>query len=824
MKDHQRTRLDKFSEFVTTHRLKVLAVTLIMAAVAASSVTRMRGEVKLEDMLPHSHPYLQIIAKFTEVFGSGGGGVVINIKANNGDIFKEEILSKIIKMTDEVALWPETYRVLTLSIGARSIKATKAAAGGAIESQTLMWPEPPKSEAAVRQLETDIYSSPEIRGIVAADGTATVLVTEFKLDVPFEKVFALLMDLKARYEDENLSLQLAGFPVLMGWIYYYKAQIVMVMSVSVVLMVLVLFIMFRNFIGMAAPMAFGFISTALGLGFIGWTGINFSPLLYVLAFLVAARMVSHAVQITHRYMEEYAEVGDRKSACRRTIRAMLLPNWAGVATDAAGFFVLILVQIPLMQQVAYFMTFWMLTVALCGVITPILCSYMPLEKATAAFVRKSHKMSLLDRICVGSARFAVGRGRFTVGAIVLCALGFCAYQAGTLKIGDPTPGSPLLWPDHPYNIAINEFNDTFSTSAESLTLYFEGEKEAVYEPDVFTTFDAFDRHMRMSLPDIYKSADSFGGIMKATNMLMFDGDMARRELPTDRETMRGLIGWGRSNTDLYTQRRYFDDDRQRAQITVFFADHTSANLLRIRDAAVGFFDKYPQKFEKGEFILAGGTIGMEIAVNEEMRRTHVVIDFMVLGVIFLLCTLFYRSFVAGLMFTGPLVLGNLTAFAYMGLNDIGLTINSLPVAAVGVGVGVDFAIYIYNRCIEEFPPRETWGQTTEAERWVSTIIQAVRTSGKAVVYTGLTMVLPIMAWYFISDLKFQAQMGIFLAMILSTNVILAITLHPLMLYLIKPKFITRGKQQRAAQPDDQVSSQPIFQEKGGPATLAVENR
>jgi hypothetical protein len=59
------------------------------------------------------------------------------------------------------------------------------------------------------------------------------------------------------------------------------------------------------------------------------------------------------------------------------------------------------------------------------------------------------------------------------------------------------------------------------------------------------------------------------------------------------------------------------------------------------------------------------------------------------------------------------------------------------------------------------------------------------------------MVLPILSWYFISDLKFQAQMGIFLAIILTTNVILAITLHPLMLCAIRPKFITRRAEKEA---------------------------
>jgi len=235
----------------------------------------------------------------------------------------------------------------------------------------------------------------------------------------------------------------------------------------------------------------------------------------------------------------------------------------------------------------------------------------------------------------------------------------------------------------------------------------------------------------------------------------------------------------------------------KTQITIYFSDHTSDNLLRIRDAARAFFDKYPMEGEKGAFDLAGGRIGMEMATNEEMRRMHATIDGMVLAAIFVLCSLFYRSLVAGTMFTLPLILGNMVAFAYMSLTDIGLSINTLPVAAVGVGVGVDFAIYIYNRCMEEFALMGGSSDLRDEKRWHDAIVKAVRTSGKAVVLTGLTMVLPITVWYFISDLKFQAQMGIFLAMILTTNVVLAITLHPLLLDLIKPKFITRRTAKQA---------------------------
>jgi hypothetical protein len=227
-----------------------------------------------------------------------------------------------------------------------------------------------------------------------------------------------------------------------------------------------------------------------------------------------------------------------------------------------------------------------------------------------------------------------------------------------------------------------------------------------------------------------------------------------------------------------------DGKLQCAQITLFFSDHTSDNMLRIRDAAYDFFKTHPLKTDQGEFKLAGGAIGLEIAVNEEMRRSHAIMDSMVLMAIFLMCTLAFRSFVAGVMLTLPLLISNGVAFAYMSLTDIGLSTNTLPCSAVGVGVGVDFSIYLYSRCIEEY---------SRHGGWEDTVLTAVRTAGRGIVFTGITMILPILTWYFISELKFQAQMGFFLAMLLLTNMVMAFTLHPLLIVLVKPKFM-RGKE------------------------------
>jgi len=221
---------------------------------------------------------------------------------------------------------------------------------------------------------------------------------------------------------------------------------------------------------------------------------------------------------------------------------------------------------------------------------------------------------------------------------------------------------------------------------------------------------------------------------------------------------------------------------QRAQITLFFADHTSDNMLRIRDAAYDFFKKNPKKTEHGEFLFAGGRIGLEIALNEEMKKSHAEMDLGRLVTIFVMCAISFRSLVAGAMLTVPLVLSNLMAFTYMALANIGLSVNTLPCSAVGVGIGVDFAIYLYSRCIEEFPNHSGYKDT---------IVKAVRTAGSGIILTGITLILPVLAWYFISGLKFQAQMGLFLAMLLFINMLTALTLHPLLLVIIKPKFMGR---------------------------------
>ncbi|HSB06795.1 MAG TPA: MMPL family transporter, partial [Thermodesulfobacteriota bacterium] len=795
--------LDRFCMFLSRYRISVLIGILVITGIFLYGAFRIRGEVLIQEMFPYDHPYLKLHARFAQVFGSGASGVVITLKTKNGDIFNPHVLARIQKMNNEIELWDEVYRVLTISIASRTTKVVKAQAKGQIKIDSLMWPEVPKNDEEMALLKKDIFSDPAYNGIlVSRDGTAALLLTEFKENISYERVFNLLQKLRKDYSDNESSVHIVGFPMLMGWIYSLKSQIYTVFAISIIGMIVVLIIIFYgNILGMIVVMVNALILTIWGLGFIGFTGINFNPLLYVLAFLVGARMVGNSHQITYRYFEElHSSGGDRFRASYETMRTMFIPNFTAVATDAAGFLVLIIAKIVLMQYLAIIMTFWMMSIILTGFLVPAICNLIPLKVASEKWAKDSCQVDGLARLMMRITHFSIGSGsRYGVGTLIILLTILCFWQTSKLKIGDPTPGSPILWPNHPYNQDQALMDRTFDASSENLVLFYEGENGSVYDPAVLTTFEGFARYMKRRLPDIYKSSTSIINMVKIMNVTLHDGDKFWYQLPRNETMSMSLLGYVKANMGFTTSGRFVDEGMERAQITLFFADHTSENLLRIREAAYDFFKDHPMKIGKGEFKLAGGRIGLEMAINEEMMRTHAIIDLTVLGAIFILCTLSFTSVTAGFMLTLPLILANSVAGAYMALSNIGLSINTLPIAAIGVGVGVDFAIYLYSRCQEEFP--------LQGGDWNRTILQAICTCGKAVVYTGVTIILPIITWYFFSDMKFQAEVGFFLAMIMGTNVVLTLTLHPLMIYIVKPKFIS-GKKELAVKKEEVLIGEP----------------
>jgi hypothetical protein len=784
-------RLDvqAWAKGIVKYRVMVLIlIGFVVTGVFLYGITKISVNVVLEDMFPFGHPFVKLHKEFGSQFG-GASTVLIALKVKDGDIFNTPTLLKVKGISDAISFNNDAYMLLTASISERKMKYMRGYSGGNVEMNGLMWPKIPQTPEELNFMKENIFTNPLYNGVlVSRDGKATLIISEFKENVDYSKLFQFFMGLKKKYEDKNTTLHMIGKPVLLGWIYSYWPQMMRIFAVSIGVMVLLLWGFFRNWQGTLVPVLVGLICTIWGLGFTGYMGINLSPLLFVLPFLVGARALSHTVQITHRFFEEYHRSGSKEVAAVETISTMFLPNISAILAEVMGFSVIYLAKIVLMQQLAVIMSFWMFSIFPgAGILAPVICYYLPPPKAKDP----ERRTSIISHINLALSNFSTGKvtkGVVIVGFLLLT--GIFSFKATQLKVGDLYPGSPILRPHSVYNQDYAEINKTFDKAgADNYLVFFRGNQEfASKDPKVLKTFEAMDRFMASRLPDIYGGSASLAPIVRKLDKEFHDGNPLWDFIP-GADLCNTMLFLFQSKSVPGDMDRYADPKFYNSNILMFFKNHTEDTIDRIRKNVNEFFTIYPKQIDKGEFLLAGGVIGMETAVNEELGAAHVRIDSTILIAIFLMCCLTYRSFLAGFLLIIPLVISNIVAFGFMSFAKIGLSINTLPVSAVGVGVGVDFGIYLYSRYKEEY---------ARTKDWAASIAVGSQTTALGVLYSALTLVLPLLSWYFFSGLRFQAQMGFLLALLLSVNMFAVLTLHPALVYVLKPKFISNAQSQGSA--------------------------
>lgn len=778
-------------KIVQLHWLIMLIGGPLLTGLFLYGISILSVNVVLEDMFPFDHPFIKLYKEFGAQFG-GASTCLIEVKTTEGDIFKTEFLKKIQGITDEITYRDEAYSLLTASISQRKMKYIRGYSGGRVLMDGLMWPEIPDTPEKLAYLKENIFTNPLYRGVlVNDDGTATLIICEMKEGINYATLFDFFMHIKEKYEDETTAIHMIGKPVLLGWIYSYQPQMITIFAISIGILMLFLYLVFRIWQGTLVPAVVAFMSAIWGLGVLGLVKVNLSPLLFVLVFLVGARALGQSIQMVQRYFEELHHCrGDKKLASARTIGFLFVPGFAAILTDMAGFAVCYLIGILLMQQLAVALTIWMATIfILAGIYAPLFCMYLPSpsEKVLLKFdtsADRTLKPGFLDNINLKIAAFAMTKsGGWAIVLVFAALFVFSYFRISEVPIGDPTPGSTILWPDSVYNKDYEEINKTFEKAgADNYMVYFRGNEEfAAKNPAVIQTFEAMDKFMESELPDIYGGAASLAPVVKKLNKEMHDSHPIWEFIPDDEDLTSSMIFLFQSKSNPGDLDRYADPKFYNSNVLMFFKDHTDKTIGRIRAKMTEFFQIFPQQLDVGEFLLAGGVIGMETAVNEEIGNLHAKVDAYVLSAIFIMVVLAYRSLLAGVMTTLPLLLANLLAFAYMSFADIGFTINTLPCSAVGIGVGVNFSLFIFSRIKEEM-----LGNNGD---WNLAIETTARTASKGVVFTALSLIFPLMAWYYMGDLKFQAQMGLLLSLLLGFNMIAALTLVPAAIYMLKPKFL-----------------------------------
>jgi predicted RND superfamily exporter protein len=774
--------VSRFVEFCIRQRVAVVVVLTATTLLMAWFASRIELKTVFNDYLPYKHQYIKVHEKFKQTFGSSNM-VSIMLSVERGDIFEPKVLRKIQHATQSLQLVPGVNQFQVISLASKKLKEVRSSTDG-IDIQPLMFPDIPASADGIAALRESVLRNRMVYGTyVSTDLKAALITVDFydaELDYP--KAFEGINKVLRSVEGDGVTVRAIGEPLLYGWVGHYLPETANIFLVTVSALIALLFITARTWRGTLLPLLAGIVSSIWALGMSRILGFHMDPLVIVVAFLITARAVSHSVQLVTHY-DDVILAGETSSvaASKAAMYALFKPGMLGVIADAGCMIVVLLAQIPLLQKVAMIGTVWVMTISISAVVlTPVLLSWI---KKPNRYAHPINLQPLMQTMLARCARLAVSKHRYTVIVVTVVVFVISGAYAFNLQVGDANPGSPILWKNSVYNVAAHEINERFSGADRMFVVGSVDRTDGLKDPAALDAIAKFQRFME-NQPEVGASL-SIADIVPIMKRTLREGNPRFEEFGTSAAENGEIMFLFTSGTDPGDIDRFVDPQYKDASITLFFRDHTGQTIRTAISRVEEFIAANPDSPVK--FRLAGGLVGVLAAVNEVILFHQIESIALALLVLLICCAVAYRSLQAGLFFMVPVLLSNTLTFSFMAWKGIGMNINTLPIAALGIGLGVDYAFYVVDGIREEL--RRGFSLPEAVER-------SLQSAGRGVLVTAATLITSVVIWYF-SSIRFQAEMGLLMALWLFVSAASSLLLMPSLVVLLKPKFIVNPADQQA---------------------------
>ncbi|MGQ0619865.1 MAG: efflux RND transporter permease subunit [Panacagrimonas sp.] len=781
----------KLAKWIMDHRGLVSILFILVTIGFVAGFPRVEVRTIFKNLLPKDDPFVQVYYDHPN-FGNPLT-MYIMVKRVGGDIYHQDTLQKVWDLTRSVDLTPAIDHDQLISISTEKLRYVEATPEG-VDVRPLMGDRVPANDEEVEDFRRRVEQSPNARNFfVSQDGTATLIQATFQDYVEYGVAFDFVRDLIAKAEDKNHKIYLAGQPTLTGWVYELQNQTYAIFCLTLGLLVFLLVLYMRNIAGVVMPVVCALTAGLWGIGFIGWMDKPIEPLLTIVPLLLVARTLSHCIQYSERYYEILAHIKDKRKSAEVCMGVMVVPSVLGIMTDVFGIVFIAIAPIETMYDHALFCGAWALWIMPTGVfLSSILLSYLPLpnnfEQISGGEGKESgihlFQKKLLQRI----ASITYGKPAKITAAVVVVLTAWSVYQSLQIKIGNPVEGSNLLAFESDFNTAVRAINAHFP-GMNTLELVIEAK-----DPEDSTTRVALSHEamaVRTELQDLVeqdpgikpRATLSFSDYMMEGNRLFAGGNP--QWMPID-PNKRAAYSAGQAVLFGSTPLNFghvMDFEAQHSTVSIWFADNKQETVDAALASAKRAVDIVGADHEKFRVRMASGFIALQQAMNNVVNRYHWFIFGLVNVAIAVIAGLAYKSVVASVLLLIPVNLANFLQMAAMHTLGIGLDINATIVAVMGVGVGIDYGIYLLSRICEE---SHVHGGDLGAA-----ITSSLTTTGKAIMFTAVIMLLGILPWPFLSDLKFMADMGILLIAIMLINMILSLVVMPLLVWFINPAFLRR---------------------------------
>ncbi|HUG20937.1 efflux RND transporter permease subunit [Piscinibacter sp.] len=763
------TRIERFFErHLFAHRIAVLAIFALVSIALGWQAAQLRPDASLAKMVPTFHPYIANYLKYENELRPLGNVVRIAVETTDGDIYTKHYLETLKKITDEVFYIRGIDRGNLKSLWTPNMDWVEVTEEG-FQSGPVIPKDFDGSTASLEQVRTNVMRSGAVGSMVANDfKSAVVLAPLFERDpdtgekLDYGQLSQQLEELvRTKYEGDRIKVHITGGAKIVGDLIAGAGSIAMFFGITFLMTAALLYAYSRCWRSTLVTLLCCSLAVVWQLGIVQLLGFGLDPYAILVPFLTFAIGVSHAVQNINTMATERWRGLSNLDAAKVTFRALFVAGSIALLCDAVGFSTLLVIRIGAIQELAISASVGVAVIIFTKMfLLPVLMSYAGVSQACLRHQeRKAHSR---HRAAHALSRFAEP-GRAKVAVLAACALLAAGLViARDLKIGDLDPGAPELRRESRYNQDVAYMTTHYATSADVFVVMVTTPVGECGAYPVAAVVDRFQWEME-NVPGVESTLSLFTG-MKAMIAATYSGDLKWYAITRDRyisnsvyKALPGVL----HNTDC-----------SMLPVLLFLKDHKADTLAGVVAAAEAFAARHND--EHATFVLAAGNSGVEAATNIVVKQSERLMLLLVYGIVSLLVWWEFKSWRIALCIMIPLYITSVLCEALMTLLGLGVKVGTLPVIALGVGIGVDYGIYIYNR-LEHF--------LRQGLSLKDAYFHTLTSTGVAVALTGVTLALGVSTWVF-SAIKFHADMGLLLAFMFLWNMVGAIVMIPALAALI----------------------------------------
>ena len=769
---HEPAFVRKLEHYVFDFRLPVLIVIAAMTlAFAAFAVRGLHIDTRFTKQLPLQHEYMRTYLKHQEEFG-GANRVLIALEARDGNMFSAEFLQALKLATDEVFFIPGVDRARVQSLWTPNVRFTEVVEGGIQAGDVIPSGFQPTPEG-LAQVRENIRKAGIVGRLVANDFSGALVAAQLQEQDPASgrpvdliKIGEALEKVRAHVERGDPALGIApghvdvhiiGFAKVVSDIAQGALAVAIFAIVTVVLTALFVWIYIQSLRVALVPVVCSIVAVVWQLGLLVLLGYGVDPLGILVPFIIFAIGVSHGVQKISAVGDAALDGADSNEAARRTFRLLFIPAIVALLADLVGFVTILAIPVEVIREMAITASIGVGVVIMTDLILlPIMVSFIRFDPRYADRVRRRQQQlaPLWQKLAV------IGERRVAAVVIALAlVLGVIGFVKGReTPIGDTAAGVPELRKDSRYNRDSDVITRKFSIGTDLLNVIVETPPDGCVDYDVMRRIDEFAWHM--ANVEGVRSVVSLPGVSKVVSTGWREGNLKWRSLPRNRQVLVQAQGFIETSTGLLNK------DCTVLPVMLFLADHRAGTIERVVHEAKSFRAANPSSAVN--FRLATGNVGVMAAQNEEVRAKEIPILAYLFVAIAVMCFATFRSLTGVVVVMIPLALVSVLVYAVMAIVGIGLKVTTLPMVALGAGIGVDYGIYLFSR-MQAFLHQ---GQTVH-----EAFLHTLRVTGASIFFTGITLAIGVASWVF-SPLKFQADVGVMLTFMFVVNMLAAMLLLP----------------------------------------------